>query len=906
MSPRPVPPRFAEAILAWFVPDNGFGESILGDLREEFASRAESGSRLRASQWYRVQAMQLSGRYAARALLRIFGRTRRHREDPFESKPRGETVGRVAQDVRYAVRTLIARPAFALTVIVTLALGIGANAAIFSVVNGVLLNPLPYPDADRLIGVWGRFLPESGFDFPRFSLAPPEYVDYKNDTRTMEAVAAYAAFGATLIDGDGDAERVNSASVTSNLFSLLRAPALVGRTLIAEDDHPAADPVVVLSHPLWHRRFGGAADIVGRRISVNGTRSEVVGVMPPGFSFPGNTTQLWSAMQIDETRRDNRQSHNFFAFGRLAGGATLEAAEAELEPMMARWKADFPDIHTGHFLWVEPMIENIVGTIRPALLLLLGAVGFVLLIVCANVANLLLAAGEHRRREMAVRNALGASRRRILQQLLTESAVLASIGGVLGLALAVVGTDAMIALNAGGIPRADEIGLDGRVLAFTGLLTVATSFVFGIIPAMQSASPDLQSAFKDGTTSATAGRRRMRFRQVLVVSEMALSILLVIGAGLMIKSFWALQQEDPGFQTGNTLVATLSLPSGDYDAKRASRFYTDLLEDINAIPGVERASAVTRLPLLHGRGVSDFEIEGDASNERGEFRMNAANVSARAGYFETMGIRLVRGRFFEDTDRVGTATVAIINEAMARRFWPDEDPMGQRIRFSGCDACPWAAIVGIVGDVKYQNLGTDPFPTYYFANAQVTEFAAFMTRFMALTVKTTTEPLSVAPALRAAIRRLDPNLPILALQPMTDVMAASLARPRFTMILMGIFGGVALLLGAVGIYGVMSYGVAHRTNEIGLRIALGAGSAQISRMVLGQGIRLALLGVGIGIMAAIAGTRVMGSLLFNVSTTDPAIFVAVSVLLSAIAVLASYLPARRATKVDPMAAMRSD
>jgi putative ABC transport system permease protein len=381
---------------------------------------------------------------------------------------------------------------------------------------------------------------------------------------------------------------------------------------------------------------------------------------------------------------------------------------------------------------------------------------------------------------------------------------------------------------------------------------------------------------------------------------------LVIGAGLIIKSFRALQQEDPGFQSHNTLVATLSLPGGSYDPEQASRFYTDLLESVNALPGVERASAVTRLPILHGRGVSDFEIEGEEANERGGFRFNAANVSARSGYFETMGIRLVRGRFFNGSDRAGTVTVAMVNEAMARKFWPDEDPIGQRIRFSGCAACPWATIVGVVGDVKYQSLSTDPFPVYYFANEQVTEFATFMTRFMALTIRTTTDPMSVAPALRGAVRELDPNVPVLGLQSMTEVMAASLAGPKFTMMLMGLFGAVALALGAVGIYGVMSYSVAHRTNEIGVRIALGAASGQVSRMVLHQGMRLALLGVGIGVVAAIAGTRVMRSLLFNVSTTDPVIFVAVAVLLGGIALLASYLPARRATRVDPMTAMRSD
>ena len=901
------PPRLAEALLRVFAPPGEFGQSVLGDLREEFIARARRGSRLAASHWYRYQALRLAGRFAVRAFARwIPQRPRAETRDNFETKRGGETVGQIVQDLRYTVRMLLKRPAFTATVVVTLALGIGANAAIFSVVSGVLLNPLPFPEPDELVSVWGRFLPESGFDFPVFPLAPPEYVDYKNQNRTMAAVAAYSGFGATITAGDGEAERVPAANVTSNLFTMLRTPAMLGRHLVDEDDRLDADQVVVLSHALWQRRFGDDESMIGRSITVNGRTAEVVGVMPPGFGFPNPNTQLWSAFQLDESRRDNRQSHPLNAIGRLAPGATLEDAKAELGPMMAQWKADFPDIHTGHFLWVQPRIEDIVGNVRPALLLLLGAVGFVLLIVCANVASLLLAVGEHRRREIAVRGALGAGRGRILQQLLTESLVLAMVGGVVGLGLAALGTNALLALDAGTIPRIDEIQLDVRVLGFTGLLTLATGVVFGLAPALQFVSPNFQAVFRDGGHGTTAGGHRLRFRRFLVISEVALSILLVIGAGLMIRSFRNLLEEDPGFEANNILVAQLSLPSGNYDVEQASAFYSELLRDIGAIPGVEQASAVSRIPIMHNRGVTDFNIEGRPDPGLGKLAFNAPDVSARSGYFEAMKIPLRRGRLFQETDRVGTMPVAIVNETMSRMFWPGEDPIGQRIRYSGCDACQWATIVGIVGDVKYQGLSLDPRPIYYFVNEQAPEHATYFVRFMGLTIRTSGEPLTVAPAVRAAIRRLDANLPVVGLQPMTDVVSSSVARPRFIMTLMGLFAAVALTLGAVGLYGVMSYGVAQRTNEIGVRIALGADTRDVTAMVVGQGMKLALIGVGVGLVGSFAITRVMSELLFNVSATDLVTFATVSALLVLTALLASYLPARRATKIDPMTAMRSE
>ncbi len=902
------PPRFAEAALRMFVPHDRFGESVLGDLQEEFAQIAASRSRFAANQWYRFQALRLIAMYTVRPLLRLVQRDRNARPHAaFQTRKMREIVGHILHDLRYAVRTLRSRPAFTITVVLTLALGIGATSAIFSVVNGVLLRPLPYPEPNDLVSVKGRFLPESGFDFPQFPVAPPEYVDYKNQTQTMEGVAGYSTYGATVVDGDGDPERIPAAGATSNLFTLLRAPALLGRTLVAEDDLPTSDGVVVLGYSIWQRRFGGDESIIGRSITLAGLSREVVGVMPPGFGFPNPNVQLWSALRLDETRRDNRQNHFFFALARLAPGKTLKDAEVELGSMMAQWRADFPDIHTGHFLFVHPYVDDVVGNVRTALWLLLGAVAFVLLMVCANVANLLMAVGEQRRQEMAIREALGAGRGRILQQLLTESLTLSALGGSIGLAVAVLGTRAVLALDAGTIPRIGEIQVDARVLLFTGMLTLATtSVVFGLIPALQTASPKLQSALREGGGATSTGTR-LRLRRLLVVSEIALSVLLVISAGLMLKSFRNLLGEDPGFDSGNILVAQLSLPPGNYDPDQASTFYTDLLRDVATIPGVEKASAISRLPIMHSRGVEDFRIKGRPPPGPGEFALNAANVSARAGYFETMRISLLRGRFFEKTDRAGTLPVAIVNEAMVRKFWPNEDPLGKRIRYSSCDTCAsWMTIVGIVGNVKYQGLSTDPPPVYYYSNEQATEHNRFETRFMSLTVKTAGDPLAAAPAVRAAIRNLDPKLPVVNLQSMASVVTGSVARPRFVMTLMGIFAVVALVLGAVGIYGVMSYSVAQRTNEIGVRIALGAGGGEVSRMVVGQGMRVAVLGIVAGLAGAFAVTRWLDSLLFKVSTTDPLTYAMVAILLTGVALIASYLPARRATRVDPMTAIRTE
>jgi putative ABC transport system permease protein len=905
-TPLPRPPALAELLARWVVPRGEFGSALVGDLHEEFSALAERRSVAHARLWYRYQVWSLMGRYAVRRLTPSWGRRRRIRWTARGGNSGGDIMAPLIRDTRYAVRALVRRPAFTATVVVTLGLGIGANTAIFSVVYGVLLRPLPYSQPERLVSVWGRFVPESGFDFPQFPLSEPEYIDYRDESESMEAVALYADYGASLTDGAGDPERVRAAAVSSNLFQLLRVMPELGRGFTREDDLPTADLYVVLSHAVWQRRFGADSGVIGRTVSINGTPAEVVGVLPPRLAFPTPGTELWTNYRLDEANPGDRQSHNQQAIGRLNAGTTLAQAQAEMAVLMERWKAEFPDIHTGHFLFLRSLLDDVVGDVRTGLVLLLGAVAFVLLIVCVNVANLLLARGENRRREIAVCRALGASRWRILQQLMTESVVLSLLGGVLGLALAIAGTHALIARDAATIPRAQDIGVYPAVLAFAAGLALLTSVLFGLVPAVRSASPDLQGTFRDGGRTLTAGAARLRFRNGLVVAEIALSVLLVIGAGLTMRSFWRLLREDPGFRSDHLLVAQLSLPIG-YTAERASAFYTTLLGEVNAIPGVISASAVSNLPIMHSRGVNDFLIEGRPPPADGEMAWNAAFTSPRVGYFETMNIPLLRGRVFDEGDNLTGMPVAMVNETLARRFFPDGDALGRRIRMAGGgDDALWRTIVGIVGDVKYEGVNVDPRPLYYFPNEQALQDFPYMTRFMALTVRTADDPMGLAPQLRAAVHAQDPTLPIVGLQSMDDLLHGSLAQPRLVMMLLAVFGALALVLSAVGIYGVMSYGVAQRTNEIGIRIALGAESGKVTGMVMWQGMRVAAIGVALGVFAARGLTKLMQSQLFEVSATDPITFTGVAVLLAGVALLACYVPARRASRIDPIDALRTE
>jgi putative ABC transport system permease protein len=811
----------------------------------------------------------------------------------------------IGQDIRYGLRNLARTPAFAAIAILTLAVGIGANTVIFSVVNGVLLDPLPYDEPDDLVAIYTYFAPESGYDFPQYAVGSPEYFDYLAQNRTMESVAAISTEALTISAGTGEPEIVTAGYVSSSMFTVLRAPPLLGRTLVAEDDGAEPQPVFVLSYDFWQRRFGGDSAVIGQLLDVGlevasyGSAGRIVGVMPEGFAFPTPDTELWTQLPLDPARTW-RGGHWFHMIGRLAPNVSLEQSAAEMETLNAQWAVDYPDHHVGHGLFLMPLLDDYVGAVRSALILLLGAVSFVLLIACANVANLLLARAEGRRRELAVRGALGAGRGHLLQQLLTESLVLAVIGGALGLLLAVLGLKVLLALQAGTIPRAANVGLDARVLLFVGGAVLLTTVIFGLLPAQRAASAELSRALKEASRSASAGKERLSLRRLLVVTEIALAVLLVVGAGLTVKSFWRLFHEDPGFRKDNLLVAQFSLPASQYTTERAVAFYSELVERVEALPRVEGAATASRPPILYDRSQSRFHIDGWSRAQAGEFCCTASSVGVSEGAFETLGIPLIRGQLPDDV--AGTQPVAVVDERLASQFWPGEDPIGQRIRFAATDG-PWHTVVGIVGNVRYDGLDEEN-PTFYFAYERWPEIVHFMLGSMSIVVRTSGDPEAVAGPLRDLVRSLDPNLVILRMKTMDDIVSASVAEPRFLMSALGAFAAIALLLGMIGVYGVVSHGVAQRTSEIGIRVALGAQSHEVVALVIRQGMVTALIGAGIGLAAALAATRVMTELLHDVSPTDPGTLGLVSAAVVLVALLASYVPARRASRVDPLEALR--
>ena len=837
-------------------------------------------------------------------------RARNPSPDPSRKPKRRNVFASIPGDVRYALRNLGRAPGFTAVVVLTLAIGIGANTAIFSVVSGVLLQPLPYDNPGNLVAIWTRFTPESGYDFPKYPVGSPEYFDYVNQNRTMERVAAVSTEALTITDGTGEPEIVTAGYVSSSMFAVLRTPPLLGRTLIEADDGAQPQPVYVLSYDLWQRRFGGDSSVVGQTLGVGldigeyGTGGEIVGVMPEGFAFPSPGIQIWTQLPLDPARTW-RGGHWFSMIGRLAAGVSFEQADAEMETLMTQWAIDYPDHHVGHGLFMTPLLRDTVGDVRPALLLLLGAVGFVLLIACANVANLMLVRSEGRRRELAVRKALGAGRGRLVQQLLTDCALLSVAGGALGVALSTIGVRALLAIEGGTMPRVDLIGLDGRVLLFTAVVVIVTTLLFGIVPASRAGKSSLQDAFRESSQMATASRVRLRFRGFLLAAEVAFSILLVIGAGLLMKSFWLLHQEDPGFRQGNLLAAQFSLPSSSYAADAAVQFYTGLTEQIEALPNVLSVALVSNPPLLRNDVNGRFHIEGRESANAGEFCCTGGPVTVGHGLFQTLGIQLSRGRLIDATDLPDGPLVAVVDEELARRYWPNEDPIGKRIRFLMTDG-PWGTVVGVVDNVKFSGLGEN-YPMYYHSYEQMVSWTGgFGARTMSVMVRTRGDPLDVAGPIRELVRATDPDLPIVWMRTMDDIASASVARPRFLMTLLGVFAAVALALGAIGVYGVISHGVAQRTNEIGIRLALGAGTGTVAGMVVRQGLTLAAAGVVVGLAAAITATRLMTAFLFNVSPTDPWTFAAVVGIVLGVVLVASYLPARRASRVDPLVALRME
>jgi putative ABC transport system permease protein len=811
------------------------------------------------------------------------------------------------QDIKYGVRMLWKNPAFTLVAIIALALGIGANAAIFSVVNSVLLRTLPYPNAERLVSVYGVSSQSNSNSAP---LSYPDMIDYREQANTLQYIAGYQQVGTILTNGGEEPERAFGADVSADLFPMLGVEPLLGRVFTREEDRPGGPAVVVISHSLWQRRFNSDPRIIGQEIRFGARAATVLGVMPPGFKFPLTAERsdfylplVSELARTNSTSLTTRDSRFLPVIASIKPGITLETATAEIDALARRLGEQYPATNTGNRARLVTLHEDIVGDIRPALLILLGAVGFVLLIACANVANLLLARAAARAKEIAVRTAMGASRGRVIRQLLTESLILALAGGGLGLLIAVWGVDALVAASPAEIPRLNEIGLDGRVLGFTFFISALTGIVFGLVPALQASKLDLADSLKEGSRGSTAGGRRNRIRAALVIAEVALSLVLLVGAGLLIKSFFHLLNTDPGYDTARVLSVTLPLSRSRYpQPEQQISLIERVIERIASLPGVEAVGATTLLPLGERDLVNTFNIEGRPAPPPGQ-RPTARNQNVTGDYFRAMNIPVRRGRAFTDTDTTTAPPVIIINEALANRYFPNEDPVGRHIVIDDEDNTPLPPreIVGIVGNLRHEGLDDDePTPGYFVPFTQAPD------RQVYLTVRSIagTDPAMLAPAVRNAIKEVDREQLIWEARTMQERVAQSIAPRRFQMFLLGVFASVALVLAGVGIFGVMNYAVSQRTHEIGIRLALGAQKRDVLRLVVGQGMMLAASGVTIGLVGAFALTRVMASLLYGVSATDPLVFGGVALLLIIVAALACYIPARRAMRVDPMIALR--
>jgi len=797
---------------------------------------------------------------------------------------------------------LVKSPGFTFVAVVALALGIGANTAIFSVVNAVLLRPLPFVNAEQLVKVYGgRARGGTGYT----PVSYPDFADYKKQAQSFDRVASYSLAGTTLMSGGDEPERLDGAVVSAELFPMLDAKPALGRVFSAEEDQPGAAPVIVLSYGLWQRRFNSDPKISGQEIKIGGRTATVLGVMPAGFKFPvqADRVDYWSPLSSDPgiapllTARGMRFLP---VIASLKPNVTLRQAEAEMNTIASRLAAQYPATNTGGSVHLESLHEDLVGDIRPALLVLLGAVGFVLLIACANVANLSLARAAARSKEIAIRTALGASRMRVVRQLLTESLLLSLCGGAVGLMLAVWGVDLLVAASPPDIPRLAEIGIDGRVLLFTLGVSILTGIVFGIAPALQISKHDLNESLKEGDRGSTEGLRRNRVRGLLVVSEVALSLMLLVGAGLLIKSFLHLLETDPGYDTERVLAADIALARTKYpEPDQQAVFFQQAIQRVAALPGVEAVGATTLLPLGGSDTRISFNIEGHPPFPRGETPAARYQI-ASPDYFRVMNIPLHKGRSFTEQDAKDSPPVVIVSEAFARRFFADEDPIGKRVLIDTvAENPPPSEIIGVVGDVRHGGLDAKTEMGFYVSYLQSPA------RNMELVVRSRSiDPALLSSDVRGAIKEIDKNQLIWEMRTMSRLVAQSVAPRRFNMLLLGAFAFVALVLAIVGIYGVMAYTVTQRTHEIGIRLALGAQTTDVLRLIVTQGMMLALVGVGIGLAGAFATTRLMRSLLYGVSATDPLIFFGVSLLLAFVALVACYIPARRAMRVDPMVALR--
>ncbi|MBD0370136.1 MAG: ABC transporter permease [Pyrinomonadaceae bacterium] len=809
------------------------------------------------------------------------------------------------QDVRYSWRVLVRARGFTTAAILALGLGIGANTAIFSLVNTVLLRALPFKEPQKLVWIWST---RTDRDKAFFSI--PDFIDYREQTRTLSEMTAFANWNANLTEG-GEPERLQGVRITANAFRMLGVEAVAGRTILPEDGQPQSPRVVILAYGLWQRRFGGDPNLVGRNIKLNGDEFTVAGILPLDFIFPGADAEIAVPLILEtDARRTERDSNFLRVYARLKPEASLALAQSEMAQINARLREQYMEANAKK---TAPRVlllqDEIVGDYHKPLLMLLGAVALVLLIACANLANMLLARASARSREVAIRVSIGATRLVLVRQLLTESLMVSLAGGAMGLLLAWWGVHLLLKLSPADLPRAREVVIDARVLGFTLLLSLLAGIIFGLMPAFNASKVDLNRELKGAGRETTAGAGGKRTRSLLVVLEVALSVMLLIGAGLFIKSFLRLQQVSPGFDAHNVLAVRLSLPPARYKKPEAvNAFYEKLAPRVRELPGVEAVAVASVMPLSGSNVRADFTITGRPPLKPEEVPA-AQNRWVSAGYFQLMRVPILKGREFDEHDTARTTPVVVIDEALARRFWPGGNPLGEHLKIDDASPAPWreVEIVGVVGNVKHNTLLDDPVPTVYAPVAQSQEgTVGFLANNMSLVVRTSSDPLAMSTVITRQVRGVDNEVATSNVRTMEQFMAMTVAGRRFNLILVTIFACISLLLAATGIYAVISYTVAQSTKEIGIRMALGAGASDVLKMVLSQGLKLTLLGIGAGLLGAFILTRIVASLLFGITATDPAAFVFMPLILMAVALLACFIPARRATRVDPLVALRME
>jgi putative ABC transport system permease protein len=818
--------------------------------------------------------------------------------------PSAHLLSDLWQDLRYAARTLRKQPGFTIAAVLTLALGIGSNAAIFSVINAVLLRPLPFPNSDELVSVYSRYLPSSGYDFPYFALSGPEFADIRARVDAFAGIAAYDFNSRNLTRRDGEAERVLTMGVTAGFFDVLGVRPARGRTFTEEEAQRGEGCLALLADDP-SSNAGGA---IGSTIGLDDAPCEVIGVMPEGFGFRDDQVKVWTAMSVNtEETPLNRGSHPMLAVARLRDGITAERADAQLQSLRGYWSEKHPDHYAkGHFVVSRPLHEDLVGDQRDALLLLGSAVLFVLLIVCVNLAALLISNGEARRREFAVRHALGANRRRLVRQLVAEALLLTVIGGVMGLMLANTLLAGLLALYPPPLPMWQAITIDYAALLYTCALVIGAGFLVGFVPALNATGMRMQETLRADSRTATASRRAVAARSVLVIGQLALSVILLVGALLLIRSYQQLQQVDLGIERDRVLTFGVFIPPGrQRDAAAARRTMAAIEDRLATTPGVETAGAVSDLPLASPGPPDSFVIEGRPMPPPGAPSWNARYLMATPRMFRAFTIPLKRGRHLADTDVPGQPLVAVINETAARLYWSGDDPIGRTIRYFPQETSPSIRIVGIVGDVRSMG-ASEPAPPAVYVPLDQAPRPPYEGRTMTFIVRVPGNPAAVVASARAAVASIDDGLPLENVRPMSEVISATAVQPRFTTLVMSFFAGVAFFLAALGLYGILAYTVEQRTREIGVRVALGADKRTIFRLILGNGMALALVGVIVGVPAALMLTRLMGGVLSGITSSDPVTYLAVVAMLATSALLASYLPARRATRVDPLVALRTD